>query len=325
MAEYLDQASRFIINSGYILARNNTDAWSDRFNSDLNHFLFAVASSQPSLINGNIQVIGISKAIFINSTTSNVLSLGFYINNGSFYMKVKCGELSYADISLGATNYPYYWVIYRAKDGDIGVSIGRDSRSDRNLTTYDTPDMFVGDPPSDVRQQMAKFTPVTFWIVSAIDSIYNTNNKGALIIPISNFNTVNDSTEFKKHFEDTGKSLAYIYYATDPSSLSKEGRHSSVFLTGDSTFYGRAMLARPIQITASSTVNYLVPAFGNASRCVGEHALMLLWGSDNDPDGYDSNVAHKGPLVWDSGTDKFLSCNDIFLPVELTDSSDDDD
>lgn len=353
--EELDNAVQYVVSCGYIRVRTDTMAWKDAAALDISTFISALAGACP---NGNVEdwtastnppkfiqtggVIGSSLdytggSIFVNSNTSIELRMQFVIqNDNSFHIIVKNGACKYDMlISPGGAARPCYWAILRGDMGELAVVLGYDA--DTNLNSISNPNDFSGDHPVDIKNNLCRYTTVTFFMAHVADSLYNTTGYCAVMIPCpptgpgssTPYEASDEFAEFETYIDVANIGIDTHYRRQLPSGSYAGYMPKYYMVAGDNVYYAKNHEdSIPITLFSYLAPTYnLVPAYSPMSRCVSVTTLMETWGGMPDPNGSGTTgVPHLGPESIEIGSSTslkhFIRSGNIFMPVTPSASPD---
>lgn len=237
---------------------------------------------------------------------------------------------------------PMYWMMYQSKNGDIGVSFAVCNGS------YNTRDIIVNSDGTisnqvainDRIESMSLWNPLCFCIVDVLNSLTNTKEKGIVVCGGINMIWQNDNTK------EVGKRLSgnllapnirgSRFYVNDPTlypgGTSGPGTSrtvsNSVLLTADTPYYPRLKTTNNSALKNGlysdiAPMVFSVPMWSPSSCCICESLYTIMWG-DNLPiftnEAWHADYYFCGPFLTKYGSQYYLRCGDILMPVDYTDT-----
>lgn len=352
MADTLDPTMQFVVNSGSIRFRMDTDEWKSAYYTDINEFISALVSSapidgvmsysdsgviydktveQPGDAEGHINMpspilkvnprVGEwqNAEVILNASTSNGLWFEFVSETRSsvvwFTMLIHMGESKIHYHMCQEPNRLINWCIIRTPYGELSVCMG----SHLNLSEYDHPDDVPKESQTDIRNNLCKFTPITFSIINVVNSITNTSGHAGIVVPYSTgfIAGIADSGPYGFHVDQ------HIYVGNGGSEYVTTGAevrldtafYNPLLVTSDVEYYCGVSNRRYTDIKSTAQGNYLVPAYHPASICIGLTTMFEEWGTTIDPHGIDGEYPHAGPECVQIGSNWFIRSGGMFLQI----------
>lgn len=364
MADTLDPTMQFVVNSGSIRFRMDTDEWKSAYYTDINEFISALVTAapidgvmtyndsgaiydktveQPGDAEGHINmpspILKINPRVgewqnaevVLNPSTSNGLWFEFapeiVADVTWFTMVIHMGESKIHYHICSRPNRLIYWCLIRTPYGELSVCLG----SSLNIAEYQHPSDVPIDSPTIIRNNLCKFTPITFSIINVVNSITNTSGHAGIVVThsSSNLSPIADSSPYGFHVDEhitigNGGSA----YVTSGAEVRIDGQfYKPLLVTSDVEYYCAVSHGRYTDIKSTGQGTYLVSAYHPASICVGLTTLFEEWGTTIDPHGIDGEYPHAGPECVQVGSNWFIRSGGMFLqiPEPVTTSQGNDD
>lgn len=350
MAETHDAAAAYVVSKGVIRASNASSDWRNAFVSDILTFMSAVATHSGALMGGySLSQNGGAMQLLTSSPTNFRINVNFVDTTDGCEIKLLWGSLhSYKLMSNFDLHRrkPIYWVIYKGivsshTSGstttygyapDIMVSLGRDTESGSpNLTgdvaSYSGP---TDEEWLDIVDNMCLYTPASFMIVNTVNSLTNNQaNAGVVSYVVGSIAnaitwTTDNTIETGKRMTN-GRSNGVGEYHRTASSRGGNGFNSSLLLNGDTPFFppnsgsqsGHSVIANSV-----AAINHLTPMWDQASACITANTKQQVWGGLIEPVSTGSSIYHRGPMLINLGSNYYLRCYDMWMPVAAPPESD---
>ena len=336
-SETHDPAAAYIVECGVLRASSQNDDWIAAFKSDLVTFLVALARHSGGLIGtSNISQAGAS--LSLHSPVSTDFKMVCDIPVGSdptIYLSWTTPGASHRYNLVTnfdtSSRYPIYWAIYKGVS-DIGVTLARDERSrlPSSVSSYT--------PPTDeewrtIKDNLCYFTPCSFYIVSALDSLRNRDGyTGVMITSGIRTNlqirwTANANLETGRYINTTSSAPGVKQYY-DPDNAPQTQQDIALLgvtlLCGDTCYYPANSNVSPLTPTVTSStapIDHVGPAWHPTSACIATSMKTVYWGHTIPKNSYSSvpQLARVGPelLTHGSGSDAqlFLRSYEAYMPV----------
>lgn len=336
-SETHDPAAAYIVECGVLRASSQNDDWTAAFKSDLVTFLVALARQSGGLI-GTSNISQAGATLSLHSPVSTDFKMVCEIPVGSdptIYLSWTTPGANHRYNLVTNFNttskHPIYWAIYKGVS-DIGVTLASANRVTlpASVSSYT--------PPTDeewltIKDNLCYFTPCSFYIVSALDSLRNRDGyTGVMITSSTSSNlqikwTANANIETGRYISNTGSAPGVKqYYDPDhaPQTQQDIGLLGVTFLCGDTCYYPANANISPLTPTvASSTapIDHVGPVWHPSSACIATSMKTVYWGHTIPKDSYSSSpqLARVGPelLRHGSGSDAqlFLRSYEAYMPV----------
>lgn len=268
------------------------------------------------------------------ATSENVYAPRLYLEL-PYGGRVNFGNLtnSFFQASTSSNNRPIYWLIYRSKDGDIGVSIAKCTGSHGDSNTTINGDGSINNKHSinDRITYMSERNPWLFEIVGCINSLTNeSSGESGIILPPATQVTWTDTDA-----NELGKILSGMilpvnfgrfYYSERDADYPQENLRfirNSVLMTSDTPYFPRFISNESAVkngcFSDISGINYLLPMWSPSTPCIAKSAKCLMWGGNLeliDQEGIPYPKVNIGPYLDSVGDKTYIRCGDIYLPVE---------